>query len=70
MVYPSTQEAEAGGFLSSRAAWSAELVLGQPELHREILTPKTKKKTKTKTKKSCGHLGFEHMSTSLCDTHR
>ena len=35
----STQEAEAeaGGFLSSRPAWSTEQVLGQPELHRETL---------------------------------
>jgi hypothetical protein len=29
---PSTWEAEAGGFLSSRPAWSTELVLGQPGL--------------------------------------
>jgi hypothetical protein len=41
---PSTQEAEAGGFLSSRPAWSTKWVLGQPGLHRETLSQKTKKK--------------------------
>jgi hypothetical protein len=35
---PSTREAEAGGFLSSRPAWSTEWVPGQPELHRETLS--------------------------------
>jgi hypothetical protein len=35
---PSTWEAEAGGFLSSRPAWSTELVPGQPGLHRETLS--------------------------------
>jgi hypothetical protein len=30
---PSTWEAEAGRFLSSRPAWSTELVQGQPRLH-------------------------------------
>jgi hypothetical protein len=38
---PSTWEAEAGGFLSSR-----------PELHRETLSLKTKKKKKKKKKGS------------------
>jgi hypothetical protein len=32
---PSTREAEAGGFLSSRPAWSTKWVPGQPGLHRE-----------------------------------
>jgi hypothetical protein len=41
---PSTWEAEAGGFLSSRPAWSTEWVPGQPELHRETLSRKTKNK--------------------------
>jgi hypothetical protein len=41
---PSTWEAEAGGFLSSRPAWSTEWVPGQPGLHRETLSRKTKKK--------------------------
>jgi hypothetical protein len=43
---PSTQEAEAGGFLSSRPAWSTKWIPGQPGLHREILSQKTKKKKK------------------------
>jgi hypothetical protein len=41
---PSTWEAEAGGFLSSRPAWSTKCVPGQPGLHRETLSRKTKKK--------------------------
>jgi hypothetical protein len=40
---PSTQVAEAGGSLSLRPAWSAEGVLRQPKLHREILSQKKKK---------------------------
>jgi hypothetical protein len=47
---PSTREAEVGGFLSSRPAWSTELVLGQPGLHRETLSQKKNKKQKTKNK--------------------
>jgi hypothetical protein len=43
---PSTLEAEAGGFLSSRPAWSTDWVPGQPGLHRETLFRKTKNKTK------------------------
>jgi hypothetical protein len=34
---PSTGEAEAGGSLSSRPAWSIAQVLGQPGLHRKTL---------------------------------
>jgi hypothetical protein len=45
---PSTWEAEAGGFLSSRPAWSTKWVPGQPGLHRETLSRKTKKKKKEK----------------------
>jgi hypothetical protein len=37
---PSTWEAEAGGFLNSRPAWSTEWVPGQPGLHRETLSQK------------------------------
>jgi hypothetical protein len=40
---PSTREAEAGGFLSSRPAWFTEWVPGQPELHRETLSQKNQK---------------------------
>jgi hypothetical protein len=39
---PSTREAEAGGFLSSRPALSTEWVPGQPWLHRETLSRKKK----------------------------
>jgi hypothetical protein len=45
---PSTREAEAGGFLSSRPAWSTEWVPGQPGLHRETLSRKTKKTKQNK----------------------
>jgi hypothetical protein len=41
---PNTWEAEAGGFLSSRPAWSTEWVPGQPGLYRETLSQKTKNK--------------------------
>jgi hypothetical protein len=47
---PSTWEAEAGGFLSSRTAWSTESVPEQPGIHRETLFRKTQKK-KIKVKK-------------------
>jgi hypothetical protein len=40
---PSTWEAEAGGFLSSRPAWSTKWVTGQTGLYREILSQKNKK---------------------------
>jgi hypothetical protein len=40
---PSIREAEAGGFLSSRPAWSTKFVPGQPGLYRETLSPKEKK---------------------------
>jgi hypothetical protein len=45
---PSTWEAEAGRFLSSRPAWSTKRVPGQPGLYRETLSQKIKK---TKNKK-------------------
>ena len=34
----STQEAEAGGSFEFEAAWSTELIPGQPGLHRETLS--------------------------------
>jgi hypothetical protein len=37
---PSTWEAEAGGFLSSRPAWSTKWIPGQPRLYRETLSRK------------------------------
>jgi hypothetical protein len=45
---PSTWEAEAGGFLSLRPAWSTELVPEQLGLHRETLSRKRKKSKKSK----------------------
>ena len=45
---PSTWEAEALRFLSSRPAWSTEWVQGQPGLHRETLSRKKTKQNKTK----------------------
>jgi hypothetical protein len=47
---PSTREAKAGGFLSSRPAWFTKSVPGQPGLYRETLSRKYKKQ-KTTTKK-------------------
>jgi hypothetical protein len=52
---PSTREAEAGGFLSSRLAWSTEWVPGQPELNRETLFQKTIKKKKKQMIKLTSH---------------
>jgi hypothetical protein len=43
---PSTREAEAGRFLSLRPAWSTKWVPGQPELHTETLSRKTKQTNK------------------------
>jgi hypothetical protein len=40
---PSTWEAEAGGFLSLRTAWSTTWVPGQPGIYRETLSRKKKK---------------------------
>jgi hypothetical protein len=41
---PSTREAEAGRFLSSRPAWSTKRAPGQPGLYRETLSLKKKKR--------------------------
>jgi hypothetical protein len=48
---PSTWEAEADRFLSSRPAWSTKWVPGQPGLYRETLSRKKQKNKKTKNKK-------------------
>jgi hypothetical protein len=48
---PSTWEAEAGGFLSSRPAWSTKGFPGQPGLYKETLSQKKKKKKKKKKEK-------------------
>jgi hypothetical protein len=47
---PSTREGEAGGFLSSRPAWSTKWVPGQPGLHRETLSQKNQNKQTNKKK--------------------
>jgi hypothetical protein len=68
---PSTWEAEAGRFLSSRPAWSTEWVPGQPGLYRETLSRKTKpnqtksnqnktKQNKTKQKNPAFPLTFDN----------
>ena len=45
---PSTWEAEAGGFLSSRPVWPTKWGPGQPGLHRETLSRKTNQTNKKK----------------------
>jgi hypothetical protein len=56
----STWEAEAGGFLSWRPAWSTEWVPGQPGLHRETLSwKKEKKQQQQKTNKQTTWLLYE-----------
>jgi hypothetical protein len=60
---PSTWEAEAGGFLSSRPAWSTKWVPGQLELHRETLSWKKNKTKQNKTKKKI--FAEKHISNML-----
>jgi hypothetical protein len=60
---PSTWEAEAGGFLSSRPAWSTERVSGQPGLYRETLSPCLEKQKKQNKKKKGLFIYFMYMST-------
>jgi hypothetical protein len=69
---PSTWEAEAGGFLSSRPAWSTEWVPGQPGLHKRNPVSKNKnknkktqknKKTKTKGESNPVQTGFRCMTS-------
>jgi hypothetical protein len=52
---PSTREAEAGGFLSSRPAWSTKWVPGQPGLQRNPVSRNQKRKKKKKRKSVCHH---------------
>jgi hypothetical protein len=59
---PSTWDTEAGGFLISRPAWSTEWVPGQPGLHRETLSQKTKQ-NKKKTKKK---IQAEEKNKTIC----
>jgi hypothetical protein len=64
---PSTWEAEAGRFLSSRPAWSTEQVSGQPRLHKETLSrkPGEKKRTSRERKKVTSN----YLSSISRDTH-
>jgi hypothetical protein len=62
---PSTWEAEAGRFLSSRPAWSTEGVPEQPVLHRETLSQtnkQTNKQTHEQTNKNFKHLMVEQLN--------
>ena len=56
---PRTHEAEAGGFLRSRPAWSTEWVPGQPGLYIETLSQK--KNQPTKNPKNKKHKYFRHI---------
>jgi hypothetical protein len=65
---PSTWEAEAGRFLISRPAWSTKWVPGQPELYREILSGKTKKKKKKKGVTT--HVDVTEVNYKVVKSHR
>jgi hypothetical protein len=54
--HPSTQEAEAGGFLSSRPAWSTEWVPGQPGFYTEKPCLEKQNKTKRLCTNTCTYL--------------
>ena len=41
-LIPALREAEAGGSLSSKSAWFIEQVPGQPKIHRETPSKKSK----------------------------
>jgi hypothetical protein len=65
---PSTREAEAGGFLGSRPAWSTKWVPGQPGLYRETLSQKNKqtnKKPKPNKNKKQAQRKVAFLPTSL-----
>jgi hypothetical protein len=61
---PSTWEAEAGGFLSLKPVWSTEWVIGQPGLHRETLSQKTKQ-NKVKNRRSLTDLQLQSRQTLI-----
>ena len=48
---PSTQEVEVGRSVSSKPAWSIELIPGKPGLHRETLSQTIQQTKENKTKK-------------------
>ena len=47
---PSIREAEVGGFVSFRPAWSTEVASGQTKIHSETKTKNNNKKKTTTTK--------------------
>jgi hypothetical protein len=61
---PSTWEAEAGGFLGSRPAWSTKWVPGQPWLYRETLSWKKQNKNKKKGRKE---RQIDRQTDTICD---
>ena len=71
---PSTWEAEAGGFLSSRPAWSTEWVPGQPALYRETLSWRKNRFSASETSKlvkclphKCWMPTSTGVETSICN---
>lgn len=60
---PSIQEEEVSIFLSSRPKWSAERVLGQPDLHTETIAQKTKQQQKSI--QSHTHMGKKFIKIQL-----
>ena len=48
VLNPSTREAEVGGFVSFRPAWSTEGASGQTKIHSETKTKNNNKKNTTK----------------------
>ena len=59
---PKTREAETGGFLILRPAWSIEWVPGQPGIYRETLSLKTSKQANKQTNKiRIIHFLFSHI---------
>jgi hypothetical protein len=66
---PSTWEAETGGFLSSRPAWSTEWVPRQPRLYRETLSRGGKKKKKRKPWRNSRELSGDRHQCTWRGTH-
>jgi hypothetical protein len=60
---------DAGGFLSSSPAWSTKWVPGQPGLHRETLSWKTKKKKKKKKKSNRTKLKEHESLVAMWSSH-
>jgi hypothetical protein len=62
---PSTREAEAGGFLSSRPAWSTKWAPGQPGYIKKPCLEKTNKQT-NKELKNGGETTTVNMKQRIC----